>query len=327
VVQSVGRKSGVDSGGRPTADTSKARRAGSPIAAASSAASGLIPSRPSPASGAAAGVQKIRFLVIANSRRPASPHLQHWPVILRILRKWASRRPRCHDLGSLGGAPPDHPRYSSSGHECQNPPSRPRHARANRSTTTRRARPGPRYRPGEGVLRNGRARTIALGYLRRPTFLRRFSLVDGHSTGSMSSLQFRKNRAYPWQIMTWPARRRKSCISTHPAATRQARRQHPKAAKGLRRTLLLAMCLGFRLDCFQAPLLRSALRATIGPRPDAAPRALTAGLSFSWSVFNRLDQHSDPQPPRFASPIVALMDSRINPVRDSASWTAIQPDR
>src|SRR5260370_38736229 len=31
------------------------------------------------------------------------------------------------------------------------------------------ARPGPRHRPDEGVLRNGRAGTIVLGYLRRPT--------------------------------------------------------------------------------------------------------------------------------------------------------------
>ena len=74
------------------------------------------------------------------------------------------------------------------------------------------------------------------------------------------------------------------------------------------------MCLGFCLDCLQAPLVRSALRATIGPRPDATPRALTAGLFFSRSFFNRLDWHSHSRPPRFASPIVALMSSRINPV-------------
>src|SRR5260370_37555380 len=62
---------------------------------------------------------------------------------------------------------------------------RPRHAWANRSTTTRRARPAPRHLLDEGVPRNGRARTIALGHLPRPTSPRRFSLVDGHSTGSM----------------------------------------------------------------------------------------------------------------------------------------------
>jgi hypothetical protein len=88
----------------------------------------------------------------------------------------------------------------------------------------------------------------------------------------------------------------------------------PKAAEELRQPLLLAVCFGFRLDCFQAPLVRSALRATIGPRPAAASGALTAGLSFTRSFFSRLDQHSHPQPPRFASPIVALMSSRINPV-------------
>jgi hypothetical protein len=88
----------------------------------------------------------------------------------------------------------------------------------------------------------------------------------------------------------------------------------PKAAEELRQPLLLAMCLGFRLDCLQAPLVRSALRATIGPRPDAATRALTAGLFFSRSFFNRLDWHSHSQPPRFASPIVALKSSRSNPV-------------
>src|SRR5260370_42618436 len=124
-----------------------------------------------------------------------------------------------------------------------------------------------------------------------------------------------KTGAYPWQSMTWPARRRKAAFQgIPPPPARQARRQYPKAAEGLRQTLLLAMCLGSRLDCFQAPLVRSALRATIGPRPDAAPRALTAGLSFSRSFFNRLDWHSHSRPPRFASPIVALMDSRINPV-------------
>jgi hypothetical protein len=88
----------------------------------------------------------------------------------------------------------------------------------------------------------------------------------------------------------------------------------PKAAEELRQPLLLAMCLGFRLDCLQAHFVRSALRATIGPRPDAAPRALTAGLFSSRSFFNRLDWHSHSRPPRFASPIVALMSSRINPV-------------
>ncbi len=91
-------------------------------------------------------------------------------------------------------------------------------------------------------------------------------------------------------------------------------RQHPRSREELRQPLLLAMCLGFRLDCLQAPPVRSALRATIGPRPDAAPRALTAGLFFSRSFFNRLDWHSHSRPPRFASPIVALMSSRINPV-------------
>jgi hypothetical protein len=95
----------------------------------------------------------------------------------------------------------------------------------------------------------------------------------------------------------------------------QARRgSRPESSAGLRQPLLLAMCLGFRLDCLQAPLVRSALRATISPRPDAAPRALTAGLFFSRSFFNRLDWHSHSQPPRFASPIVALISSRINPV-------------
>jgi hypothetical protein len=87
----------------------------------------------------------------------------------------------------------------------------------------------------------------------------------------------------------------------------------PRAAEELRQPLLLAVCFGFRLDCLEAPLVHSALRATIGPRPDAAPRALTAGLFFSRSFFNRLDWHSHSRPPRFASPIVALMSSQINP--------------
>ena len=81
----------------------------------------------------------------------------------------------------------------------------------------------------------------------------------------------------------------------------------PKAAEELHQPLLLAVCFGFRLDCLQAPLVRSALRATIGPRPDATPRALTAGLLFSRSFFNRLDWHSHSRPPRFNSPIVPLM--------------------
>ena len=88
----------------------------------------------------------------------------------------------------------------------------------------------------------------------------------------------------------------------------------PKAPEQICQLLLLVMCLGFRLDCLQAPFVRSALRATIGPRPDAASRALTAGLCFSRSFFNRLDWHSHSRPPRFASPIVALKSSRSNPV-------------
>jgi len=86
----------------------------------------------------------------------------------------------------------------------------------------------------------------------------------------------------------------------------------PKAAEELRQPLLLAVCFGFRLDCLQAPFVRSALWATIGPRPEAAPRALTADLFFSRNFFNRLDWHRHSRPPRFASPIVALMNSRIN---------------
>ena len=85
-------------------------------------------------------------------------------------------------------------------------------------------------------------------------------------------------------------------------------------AEELRQPLWLAVSFGLRLDCLQAPLVRSALRATIGSRPDATPRALTAGLFFSRSFFNRLDWHSHPRPPRFASPIVPLMGNRINPV-------------
>ena len=88
----------------------------------------------------------------------------------------------------------------------------------------------------------------------------------------------------------------------------------PKAAEELRQPLWLAVSLGFRLDCLQAPLVRSALRATIGSRPDATPRALTAGLFFSRSFFSRLDWHSHSRPPRFTSPIVPLMGNRINPV-------------
>jgi hypothetical protein len=86
----------------------------------------------------------------------------------------------------------------------------------------------------------------------------------------------------------------------------------PKAAEELRQPLMLTVCFGLRLDCIQAPLVRTALRATIGPRPDATPRALTAGLFFSRNFFSRLDWHSHSRPPRFASPIVALMNSRIN---------------
>jgi hypothetical protein len=146
----------------------------------------------------------------------------------------------------------------------------------------------------------------------RPSFPRRFSLVNGCSTGSMIPPQFRKNRGVSMADYDVAGQARKTAFQRiRPPPIRQARRQHPKAAERLRQTLL---CLGFRLDCFQAPLVRSALRATIGPRPDAAPRALTAGLSFSRSFFNRLDQHSHPQPPRLASPIVTLMGSRINPV-------------
>ena len=66
----------------------------------------------------------------------------------------------------------------------------------------------------------------------------------------------------------------------------------PKAAEELHQPLLLAVWFGFRFDCLQAQPVRSALRATIGPRPDAAPRALTAGLFVSRSFFNRLDWHS-----------------------------------
>ena len=88
----------------------------------------------------------------------------------------------------------------------------------------------------------------------------------------------------------------------------------PKAAEELRQPLLLAVCFGFHLDCLQAPFVRSALRATIGPKPDAAPRVLTADLFFSRNFFNRLDWHRHSRPPRFASPIVTLMNSRINPV-------------
>jgi hypothetical protein len=88
----------------------------------------------------------------------------------------------------------------------------------------------------------------------------------------------------------------------------------PKAAEELREPLLLAVRFGFRLDCLHAPLVPSALRAPISPRPDAAPRALTAGLFFSRTFFNRLDWHSHSRPPRFDSPIVALISSQINPV-------------
>ena len=51
-----------------------------------------------------------------------------------------------------------------------------------------------------------------------------------------------------------------------------------------------------------------------GSRPDATPRALTAGLLFSWSFFNRLGWHSHSWPPRFAGPMVPLMGNRVNPV-------------
>ena len=87
-----------------------------------------------------------------------------------------------------------------------------------------------------------------------------------------------------------------------------------KVLGNLRQPLLLAVCFGLRLDCLQAALVRTALRATIGPIPDATPRALTAGLFFSRSFFNRLDGHFHSRPPRFTSPIVPLMGSRINPV-------------
>jgi hypothetical protein len=88
----------------------------------------------------------------------------------------------------------------------------------------------------------------------------------------------------------------------------------PKAMEELRQPLWLAVYFGFRLDCLQAPLVRSALRATIGSRPDARPRALTAGLFFSRRFFNRLGWHSHSRPPRFAGPIVPLMGNRVNPV-------------
>jgi hypothetical protein len=56
------------------------------------------------------------------------------------------------------------------------------------------------------------------------------------------------------------------------------------------------VCFEFRLDCLQAPLVRSTLRATIGQRPVAAPRALAAGLFLSGSFFNLLDWHSHSRP-------------------------------
>ena len=110
---------------------------------------------------------------------------------------------------------------------------------------------------------------------------------------------------------------RKTAFQRVPAARAQLVRlvaSTPKAAEELHQPLLLAVWFGFRFDCLQAQPVRSALRATIGPRPDAAPRALTAGLFFSRSFFNRLGWHPHSRPPRFASPIVAPMSSRINPV-------------
>ena len=115
--------------------------------------------------------------------------------------------------------------------------------------------------------------------------------------------------ALPWQISGY-------LISSAGSAF-QPDRANPKnrtTRSNLRHPILLVVCFGSRLRRLKAPLVRSTLRATIDPRPYTAPRALTAGLFFSPSFFNRLDWHSHSRPPRFACLIVALMNSQVNPV-------------
>ena len=131
---------------------------------------------------------------------------------------------------------------------------------------------------------------------------------SGHRLRAARSASGREGRRRPnWRracdaMSDGPSNRSMPCLDqSEPVVSRPASKQPsrgpdiasvPKAAEELHQPLLLAVWFGFRFDCLQAQPVRSALRATIGPRPDAAPRALTAGLFVSRSFFNRLDWHS-----------------------------------
>jgi hypothetical protein len=213
----------------------------------------------------------------------------------------------------LGVARPNHPRYTPSGHECQNPTPRPPRARANRCVTTRRARPAPRHLPDEGLPRNGRARRLrcaifsdllspAIQPCRRP-----FNRIDD------APLPYRKNRGVPMAEYDVAGQAPQSCMSRHPTApSSSGSPPAPESRRGITANALVGYVPRFSLGLL--PSSPCALRIEGNDRPET--RCRTEGIDRR-PVFL----------PEFLQPARLALSFSATSIRQSHRGTHGQPDQ
>src|SRR5258708_2368776 len=124
---------------------------------------------------------------------------------------------------------------------------------------------------------------------------------------------FAKTGAYPWQIMTWPDRRRKSCISTHPAAPNSSGSPPaPESRGGITANALVGCVPLFSLGLL--PSSPCALRIEGNDRPET--RCRTEGIDRR-PVFLL----------EFLQPARSALSSSGTSIRQSHRGTDGQPDQ